>query len=300
MFQSKKLWLIPLLCLAACSGGEYKNAESYSAGAPAAASAGRSDTLPEAKSLPLNSSSRKVIHTVDFNCKVENVFVAVNKLENLVKSTGGIVQESHIGNRENDSRVIYYKPDSLRKMVVYTTTATLTLRIPAAVLDSVINVIPSLSCFIDSRTIKQSDVTWKYLANELKNNTGNTNTTTKKALALARKSKEPIEVQKFEDEKEEQKTDRKIENLNLLDDVNYPTLTVVFTQPEQVFVQTIVNASVLTSEPFSSRFKVALSNGWDGIGVCLVGLVNIWPLWLLIIPIIFIIRRFKHRKQALK
>lgn len=292
---------MPLLFLAACSNSGYKNDYSKSAAAPASESMSKADSTPAIAMAPapLNAPERKVIHTADFHCKVKNVFTAVTTLENLVKSVGGVVQESHMDNSGYDTRTAYYKPDSLRQTQTYTTTATLTLRIPSSAIDSVIGEIPSMTCFIDSRTLRQSDVTYRLLSNELKNQVGNPQNTSARALALARKSKEPIEVQEYEDGKQEQKIGRKIENLSIMDDVNYATLTVAFSQPEQVFVQTIVNPGYFTHTPLLLQCKAALANGWDAVIAFAIGIINIWPLMLILFAVLIIYRRIRHRRLAI-
>ncbi len=306
MSSKKILWLVPLFVLTACGSGgnnsEYKSAE------PAAISqstegdkVSRSVVLdPDLKDKALNSPERKVVHTADFHCKVKNVFTAATRLEEMVKSLGGVVQESNMDNGNYDYRTSYYTADSLRQTVTYTTTATLILRVPASYLDSVVNEIPRLSTFVVSRVLKQSDVTYRYLSNELKNQIGNTKTTSEAAMKLARKSKEPIEVQEYEDNKQEQKINRKLDNMALLDDVNYATVNVSFTQPEQVYIQTIVNPNFYTGSPYVLQFKEALGKGWDMIKQIVISLVSIWPVCLLFCFLFLIIRRFRNKRRLLK
>ena len=296
MSSKKLLWLLPLCMLAACSqGGRPENDKSVSA---ATESAKTDSVNVSSVAPPINSPDRKIIHTADFHCMVKDVFTATTKLEQMVKLFGGIVQESHMDNSGYDTRTSYYTTDSLRETRIYTTTSFLTLRVPAANLDSVVNAIPALTTFIDSRTLRQSDVTYQYLANVLKNH-GDNNLATDRALQLARKSHEPIEVEEYEDRKRDQNTSRKIENLNLADNVAYATLTVAFSQPQQVFVQTIVNPQYSAGTPFSVQCQAAVANGSAAVRAFAVFLITIWPLLLLLLIAGIIFRKLRNKQFIL-
>lgn len=297
MSSKNLLWLLPLFLLASCgnSGGDYYE------NSPAAVKMenGASDSAAVAAAdEPINSPRRKIIHTADFNCKVADVFVATTKLENLVRSVGGIVQESQMNNTSYDTKTSYYTADSLRETKTYTPTATLILRVPSIYIDSVVTAIPGMCTFVDSRLLKQSDVTYKYLSNVLKNQVGNSNATNK-AMKLAKKSHDPIEVQEYDNYTQEQKIDRKIENMNMDENINYATLTVSFAQPEQVFVQTIVNPDYIAKTPFSLQCKSALNTGWELIKMFIVWCIKIWPLILVCVAALVIVKRLTRRQLAI-
>ncbi len=299
MLTKKLLWLMPLLVLASCGQSGSGNFES--ATNKSATEANNSDTSAiVAATAPINSPERKVIHTADFNCQVKDVFVATTVLENLVKSVGGIVQESHIDNSACEKQTSYYTADSLRETATYTTTSRLTLRVPVFFLDSVVNAIPRLSSFIDSRTLKQNDVTYQYLANVLKNQVGTNNNAVTKAMNLAKKSHEPIQVQNYDDSKQEQKIDRKIENMNLSENVAYATLTVAFSQPEQVYIHTIVNASHIAQTPLLLQCKSALNTGWELLMAFFVFMIKIWPLLIFGLIAVVIYKKVFHRRLPIK
>jgi len=298
MHSSKTLWLAPLILLAACGNADHSKSQGYSADESAQTPVAADSVAPAVVSTQLNGPGRKVVHTADFQCKVNDVFTAVTAVENLVKSTGGIVQDSRIENTGYDSRTIYYKPDSLKRAHIYTPTATLTLRVPAAAFDSVVNAIPRFASFIDSRALSQSDVTYKLLSNELKDENGHQQNAATKAMALARKSKEPIEIQRYEDERRNAQIARKLENLSLMDDVNYTTFTVQFSQPEQVYVQIVANPDYFTSIPFGLKCKAALLGGWHAVNEAVVALIYMWPLVIAGIALFVLVRRVRRRRIA--
>ena len=287
---TKKIgWLVPLVCLAACSNGS--NHEQY---AKADSSATAAAAAP-AQALPLNSPERKIIHTADFNCKVQNVMTAVNGLEHMVTAAGGIIEESKLDNSRGETNTIYYKPDSLQQLTTYTTTATLTLKIPAAALDSVIHSIPAMVSFIDSRTIKQTDVTARYMGNNtlLQPNAGAY--TKESAVKLAKKTDDIIKAQQYEDETTQQMVERKVRQMQLQDDITYATLTVALSQPQQVYSQIIINTDHIGSVPFTTRMGLALQTGFNGLKELILCFANIWPLVLLAIAALVVFKKAKRR-----
>ena len=186
MSVKKLWWLLPLACLGACANGG--NHEKYASVSDSAATS-LADTSVEA--IALSAPERKIIRTADFRCRVQNVFTAVTGLEALVKSAGGIVQDSRMMNNTGEVSSVNYKPDSLKSVQTYTTTAVLTLKVPSARIDSVIQHIPEMATFIESRTITQNDITTRYLGNQLKTSIGTKVYTPEKGVQLAKKNGRP-------------------------------------------------------------------------------------------------------------
>lgn len=288
--STKKLWwLLPLACLAACSDGS-KHTE-YSRNSA-------TETAADSVAMPLDAPERKIVRTADFRCEVANVLTAVNGLEHAVTSAGGIVQESRVENNTDMAKEVYYKSDSLKKIQTYTTTAMLTLRVPVAALDSVVHSIPAMVSFIDSRTLKQSDVTADYTANKLKIETGTKVYTPAKAVKLAKKAEDLVAVQQYEDDNAAQYINRKVEQMRLLDEVNYATLTIALSQPPQVHVQVVANPDYITAVPFFTQLGEAVREGSQLLQGLFVGLVTIWPLLIIAAALIYFFR-LRRRKVRL-
>lgn len=290
--QRKNAWLLlPLCLLAACAAKESPNKASAKQNLSPGKVAAAADSVSFASDISdINSSSRKVIRTADFRCRVDDVFAATTALERAVKANGGIVQDSHMTNESNTTHNVYYKPDSLKQVQSYTTTAQLTLRVPAAALDSVVNTISGLSAFIDQRNLSQDDVTLKYLSNALKNNGA---TEIIKPLALAKKSNEAMQAENYDEGKRDEKIARRMENLQMLDDANYATISVAFYQPERISTTVVVNTANFTQPPYELQLMLALSRGWELLRGLLLLCITIWPLWLLAAAGLFLYKRYR-------
>jgi hypothetical protein len=238
----------------------------------------------------INSPSRKMVRTADITCRVDDVYDVTSRLENTVRALHGIVAESRMENRTDETKTLNYKPDSLKQVRTYTTTAYLTLRVPQEYLDSVMKLIPSMATFIEHRTLKQDDNTLQYLSNALKNEA------LKPTIADTPLKTEQAIV--YNDNKKEQIVDRKINNLQLLDDANYATISVDLFQPQKVDALTIADPASATVLPFGKRLGLALIGGWNGCREVLLTLLQIWPLWLLVLLLGWGYKQARKRKWS--
>lgn len=272
MSSSRILWLMPLFLLASCAHSN--NGDNY------AIEKAENDTndsvMLNMATAPLSSQKRKIIHTADFTCTVSDVFAATEKLEHIVRASSGIVQESHIINHSSETKRSYYSTDSLRETNTYTTTASLTLRVPANCIDSVVALLPSMCTFIQSRVLKQNDVTHRYIANILKNRSENVSST-HLTIQTARNRDDATRTELYDVYGKERKIDRQIENLDLDDNISFATLTVEFTQPEAVHSQIIINTDHITKTPFVLQSKAAFNSGWELIKSLMILFLKTWP-----------------------
>jgi hypothetical protein len=288
--RSKHIFLLlPLSLLAACAE---QSAEAGSAPVSAEEVLAAADSVSFASDVAdINSSSRKIIRTADMRCRVDDVFAASIRLEKIVKDLGGIVEESRLSQDNNYTRNIYYKPDSLKQVQTYTTRSFLTLRVPAASIDSVVAAIPEFAVFIEKRDLQQEDVTLQYLSNSLKNNTG---AASGKSMAVAKKTEEVINADEHIAAVQEQKIDRSIENLQLLDNANYATIKVEFFQPERVNTVIVINPDHFSRPAYGAQMVQSLSRGWELVRNVFLAFITVWPLLLIAAVALLIVSRKKR------
>lgn len=284
MRYNKLVWLLlPAALMASCAN----NAESYIQSA---------DSVLVSNDLTdINSPSRKIIHTADIRCRVSDVYRSVDTLERMVNELGGMIAESTMENTTASFHAVRYSADSLKQVTGYTTTAHLTLRIPNFYLDTVIRKVPQLATFIDTRTMQRRDVTLKYLANAMKNQAAGI-----APPAIADKDNGGVKENKAVSSPKALGNDtvinRRIENLQMLDDVNYATLKVDLYQPEKVDVQIVADTDRVASVPFGSRMLLALGDGWQLVKGFVIVLLTVWPLWLLIGIVLYVLSVLRRRK----
>lgn len=242
----------------------------------------------------INSPSRKIAKQVEVRCRVKNILNTVTAIEERTRGLGGLVAVSELQNQSVERKLLHYKADSLKEINVYNAKAYLQLRVPAYLLDTMLATLPAIVDFIEYRNIKQDDRTLAYLRNSLKNELYTMNVGKPKKIAATAGNK-TISL-KPDSAKAEQIIDRRIDNLQLLDDVNYTTINIELSQETQVYASVIPDVNYAASEPFTTQLTYSLSRGLDILKGLVVIIVTLWPL-LLIGLITWIIYRLRQRKR---
>lgn len=163
---------------------------------------------------------------------------------------------------------------------------TLTLRIPAENFEKLLTEITTTAQKVDNQDIKALDVTEEFIDVESR-------IQTKKELenrykALLSKANKVEEILAIEKEIEALRSD--IESyegrLNYLkSSIAYSTLTAVFYEKQTA------------TTTFGSEFSTAIGEGWDNLVSFTLGLFYIWPFILILLAILFFVRRkIKRRK----
>jgi len=246
--------------------------------------------------IALNDRSRKIIKTADLRCRVKDVFAATTHIERLTSAAGGQISESRLTNATDDTHTLPYSSDSLRQVASYTTTAHLTLRVPVVMLDTVLSDIAGNASFINTRNLVLDDVTMRYLSNKLKNEAMADNDAARRARVLARKSREAVYSGQYTDVRNDTRIDRQIENMQLNDQVTYATLTLDLYQPQRISQTIIPDIDHMMQPTLGQRAGMALSQGWQLLQSIFIGLLQVWPLIILLI-IGWLLYRYRRARK---
>lgn len=220
--------------------------------------------------------SKKIIKNGDMMIDVADIKSAQEKVQSLVKSNKGYIQNENFSNSETE------------------TTVFMEIRIPNQNFDNLINSFSDGIGSITQKNIRVEDVTEEYtdVSIRLKNKL----TYLEKYRDLLKRSasaKDLIEIQEkirgLEEEIESSEG-----RLRFIDDqVNYSTLNLTLTKEKP-------RNTVTSKIGFGSRFVDSLANGWNGFVNFLLGIISFWP-FLLLIPILFYLfkkwRKYRKSKK---
>ncbi|MGE7776206.1 DUF4349 domain-containing protein [Chitinophaga sp. NPDC101104] len=292
MQRHSMLWaaaLLPVLTLYACG----HNLES----ARQADSETVSDsTYPSPADVSLNAATipEKRVKTGEMRLQVDNVVQATVRMEQLVTRAGGIVEQSEIrqtSGRQDDTR---YSSDSLRRVTWYAPEATLRLRVPVRMMDSVVHAITGMAAFVEFRSLADADLSLQHLQNNLLNHL-----TQQPGRALEHtKPDQELDVRQYEDEAKRGAIGRTIENLGIDQLAAFSTLTVNLRQPDLAVVSIIPDPEKFARSYFMADASQALGNGLSGFRAALIFLLNIWPLLLVAGITWFLYRRWIPRLKV--
>lgn len=246
--------------------------------------------------VDITDERRKMMKNADLKMRVADVQKATISLERVTAGMGGLVMQSDISNEVSELKELPYTADSLKQVRAYATSGFLQVKVPAVYLDSFLDLVAVQAQFINSRNIRVEDASLQYLSNELKQQIGAGDKGLDKAADLSRKTSEALEVARTESNLEASKIDKQIDNLDIRDKVKYANVSIAIVQPEKVDVVTVADVSQQMEAGWGTRFLNAVGSGWSFLKIVLIGLVYIWPLWLLSLLALLL---FRNRKQLL-
>ncbi len=289
MNLQKLLPLLLIVAVSSCVQNTGQKSASYTANTANDATSDTTTAVSIGTATDINSPNRKIIKTADVRCRVKDVYQATEHLETLVRNVGGQVSESKTENQQGETKRQAYATDSIKEITVYTTASHLTLKVPVLALDSVLRDIPAIASFIDARHLKLDDVTYQYLTNQMKNDAAKDLTAL--ALKKSKKSTDVTGVSEYDDQRNETQIDRKINNLQMLDQVRYATLTVDLYQPSRIDINIIADTDRISQPGFGYRLRQSLLAGWEFVVAAFLVFLKIWPLVLVALAALFIVRR---------
>lgn len=243
-------------------------------------------------------SVRKFIRTADMRFQVKNIRSSTYAIENIVKHFNGFVTYTHLTAEENRKKTIRISKDSLLENLYYTAENTITFRVPAEHLDTVIRLIGTQIDYLDYRNIEASDITFDLLSNNMK----------KKRLAkyqqrlsksVDEKGKKLGDIQGAENsllEKAEQEDNAVLEQVKTMDKVAYSTVNLSLYEREKVFRTVIADdLNIEAYEPsFWSKAADSLYYGWNMLLELLLALLRIWfPLLVVIAGIYYLLKKLR-------
>jgi hypothetical protein len=228
--------------------------------------------------------NRKIIRTADLRFRVNNTEKATYNVENITKRFDGFVTETQLNSRIAEQTQTPISTDSVMEITKYEIENTMTLRVKNSQLDTVLAEISRIYAFLDHRNVKSTDVTVDYMMD---------------ALKAKMREQSILRIQNASDEKgkklsdivnAEQTTvemnDGAIEsegaNMKKDFDVQYSTITLAMYQDVVIQSAVKVNPSVYAHAPsIWYRLSDSFRGGWAFVLDLMVGLVAIWPVFLL-------------------
>ncbi|MCC4212213.1 DUF4349 domain-containing protein [Leeuwenhoekiella parthenopeia] len=257
-------WLLSMIYM--CSSGS--SDESY-----AAADAAYEEEMaqPELADDVEADVEQKIIKTGNLRFETQDLAETRAQILKAVNTTKGYVENERTG---KDYRGSYQE---------------LQLRVPAENFQQALELISQGVEFFEEKSISQRDVTEEFIdvearlkaKRELEN----------RYLELLKKASSVKEILEIERELSviREEIESKEGRLKYLSkQVSYSTLNVYFYKTE-------VESGVTKS--YGSKMLQAVKGGWQGISTFVLGLIYIWPFIILVILVIFLIRRWQKRKS---
>lgn len=259
------------------------------------------DVVSSSAAVEKPDSKRQFIRTADVKFRVKNVTQSTYAIENATTKHGGFVIYTNLQSSIYKRETYKISQDSLLETTKYSIENNITIRVPNTQLDTVIKTIAKQIDFLDYRVIKADDVSLQLLSNELAKNrlrsSGN-----RVANAIDSKGKKLNQIVTSEDtleSKKKQFDNKKIENLSLLDQVNFSTLTLNIYQRETVRQEKIVNTEnkIISRPHLGIQLWDNIKSGWFILEDIILFVIQFWTIFLLGFVIWFGFKKFKMAKK---
>jgi len=242
--------------------------------------------------------SKKFIKTAELQFKVKNVEKTAHKIESLALKLDGYVQQSQISNNIVSTRDIDVSPDTVMKATEFYMSSDLVIRVPSLYFDSVLNELSKLHIYLNRRNVKTEDVSTIFLRNKLK---GEKRTEYEKRIQKAsdqgnRRLDDVVEAERTASDLADIAIDKKIENYELQDRIDFSTITINIYQANTISKEWVENTTLTEYQPsFWLKAWNAIKMGWNIILNIIIGLLYLWPLYILAFAIYFAVKAIRNR-----
>ena len=242
-----------------------------------AADAADKNALRKAPSADYDNVPQKVIKSADISFKVEKYEASRNKILSIIKQHHAYVSsENQTGDEFRTSNVMV-------------------IRVGAADLDVLIEELLKEAVFVDYKKISADDVTEEYVditarLKSKKDALQQYELILKRANTIA----DILEVQQYIRtlQEEIESIEGRLKYLN--NKVELSTINLTFYEQGKIMP--------MQSESFGFKVRQALSYGWQGLVTFFIGMIYLWPFWVIVIVTLYFVRYFvkKARRKRVK
>ncbi len=221
---------------------------------------------------PSKQQAQKVIRTARMTMEVKKHEVAVDSLNNIIERFDARIED------QEESRHSYRIESHF------------TIRVAPESLEPLMEVIESIGIDVDNKAINSRDVTRRYV--DLETRLASKRAVIKRyreILKTAKTVKEILDVEEHLREVVEEVESTEAQLRHLRDQVGESTLNLDVYQD--------FDRPNVKKETFWSRIGRALGNGWRGGQEFIIGVVALWPFWIVLGGVIWGVRRWWKRRK---
>jgi hypothetical protein len=221
----------------------------------------------------IDTISKKIIKNGEMRIQVGDIKKSQNQIDEIIKNNQAYIQKEEFQNTDTDENLY------------------ITIRVPHKNFDALVNSFSNGMGSVLSKNISSDDVTEEYTDVSIK--LANKKIYLEKyrdMLKSAATTKDMLEIQENIRELEDE-IDVSEGRLRFIDDrVNYSTLNLSLYKEK-------IRSSATSKIGFGSRFGDSVTEGWNSFVAFFLGIISLWPFFLLIPVFIFLWRKWRGRKK---
>lgn len=312
-FGSPRLWtktrynmpllLLTLITFGACSHAYEEKYNSAQSTDQKSKTPDLTDSLSTMETTPItdtiNGIGYNFIKKAALKCKVNDLLKTTEKIEDIIAFSGGYVTYNDYNSENSYTTEVIHQKDSLLRITHFTPQCTMSARVPTKLLDSVMRKIVALAEYVDTKKLNANNVKLKLMANKLfvKRKLATINQTQLAEKKSAPKFKDKERAIASQSENQELADERQLNNLELIDQVNFSEVNLTLYQDMAVMNKSVVKPNVIKpyKTPFLNRLGEGILNGLTILGEIVIALVNCWGIIALGLALYFGIKYFYQR-----
>ena len=260
-----------------------------------------SDSVMTSSAATYQDPKRKFVRKADVSMEVDNVYKSTIKVEAELAEIAGFVEESQLSSNINSRQTFPISSDSAREVKRYTVRSQMTVRVPQESLGAFLTALGDEIQFLNYRNISAEDVSlnmeWAKLEKERWNNTNQQLSALNHQSGKIKDKKEVIQSMSSNQSHANQEN---IHTLKLNDEVNYSSIQLEFTEKEKIAETMVFNAKSYNDKyrpDFLYSAVNSLKGGYYLLQIVLLGLLYLWPLFILAILTFFFVKSIQNKNR---
>ena len=230
----------------------------------------------DAASPGANDVAKKIIKEGNIGFETKNINATRNAIYNSLQKLGGYIAEETETNNGDNNRKEY----------------TIRARVPAKNFDLFLTDVAANAEAIDTKNIRIKDVTTQYI--DITTQLANKKKLEDRYLELLKKAGKMSDLLEIENKLNEIRTSIETTQgeLNyLIKQIDYSSLEITF------YSKQLVKDN---GQTFGYKLKTAIIDGWNMTGIIFFGIIGVWPLWIVIAILFYIIKTARRRARERK
>jgi hypothetical protein len=272
-----------------CKKGEAVSTESY---ATDSAVAVVTDSVSSVATMTVKD--KQFIKTADVNMEVKDVYEATVSIEKTVQDLGGFVTHSNLQSNVISQEAYNTSDNDAMLIKKYQTENTMQVRVPTEKLGELLVKINDKKLFLNSRTINAEDVTSNIKYAEME---GKRIKKTGENIDQLKTNKDKVQL---DNDNMAEGNLQQLANMDTTDNIKYSTIDIYIKEPKLRIAEIAVTNTRNIDNKYKFNFiydaKNAFVEGFYLIQKIAVGLITIWPLLLILVTVVYFLRKRKLTK----
>ena len=281
-----------LLGIYSCKKGEIGTTERADYGSTDSVAVAISDSVSSAARMTVKD--KQFIKTADVNMEVKDVYEATISIEKTVQDLGGFVTHSNLHSNVISEDTYNTSGDEAMLIKKYQTENAMQVRVPTEKLGELLTLINDKKLFLNFRNINAEDVTQDIKYAEME---GKRIKKTSENISQLKTNKDKV---KLDNDNMAEGNLQQLANIDTTDNIKYSTVDIYIKEPKLRIAEIAVTNTRNIDHKYKFNFiydaKNAFVEGFYLIQKMGIGLITVWPLLLILMIIIYFLRKRKPAK----